>query len=219
MSIISRKWRTWKHGRKFTKIGKGCRFPGKRLTVDGHVELGDHCRIRDNVILRTNDDGRIVFGERSGCSFYCIFEATELIQIGARTGIAEFTVIRDSHHMVIGTDRHWRLTPLVAQPVIIGTDCLIGSGCYIMPGVTIGDGAVIQARSLVQNNVGPYEVWAGNPARRLCHRTENVPAPLLRQCQKLMEEHGFKEDRYVADPKAKPGDPRRGDRIGAGDDD
>ena len=187
--------------------------------MNGHVELGDYCRIRDHAILRTTDGGRITFGDRSGCSFYCVIEATELIQIGARTGIAEFTVIRDSHHMVIGTQRHWRLAPLVAKPIIIGTDCLIGSGCYIMPGVTIGDGAVIQAMSLVQNNVGPYEVWAGNPARRVIHRTEGVPAPVLRQCQHLMEEQGFKEDRYMADPMAQPGDPKRQGPADAGDDD
>ena len=65
-----------------------------------------------------------------------------------------------------------------------------------MPGVTIGDGAVVQACSLVMKNIGPYEVWAGNPARRVCHRTENVPEAIQRECNELIEKFGLKEDRY-----------------------
>ena len=203
MNILIQKWRNLKHGRKFAKLGKGCRFPGRFLEVDGHVELGDYCRIRDNVVMRTSGQGKIVFGNNSGCSYYCIFEATQLIQIGARSAIAEFGVLRDSNHMVIGTDLHWRTTPLIARPIIIGTDCLIGSRCYILPGVTIGDGAVIQAGSVVDKNVGPYEVWAGNPARRVCHRTENIPERLRRECEELIAQYGVKKDRHGVDPRAR----------------
>ena len=196
MNSLLRRWRTWRHSRKFTKIGKGCRFKGAHLEVVGHVEMGDFSRCRDNCVLRTNGEGKIIIGSRSGLSYFCIIEATRLVQIGDRTGIAEFTVIRDSNHLVYGTDAHWRFTPLIAQPVIIGNDCLIGSRCYIMPGVTIGDGAVIQAGSLVTRNVGPYEIWAGMPAKKISHRTENVNAGLLRQSQELLEQYGVKEDRY-----------------------
>jgi acetyltransferase-like isoleucine patch superfamily enzyme len=48
---------------------------------------------------------------------------------------------------------------------IIGNDVWIGQDVLILSGVTIGDGAVIAARSVVTKNVGPYELWAGNPAR------------------------------------------------------
>ncbi len=34
-----------------------------------------------------------------------------------------------------------------------------------MPGVTIGDGAIIAARSLVNQDVPPYAMVAGTPAR------------------------------------------------------
>ncbi|MBP9753254.1 MAG: CatB-related O-acetyltransferase [Proteobacteria bacterium] len=48
---------------------------------------------------------------------------------------------------------------------IIGNDVWIGAESMIMPGVQIGDGAVIAARSVVTKNVGPYEIWGGNPAK------------------------------------------------------
>lgn len=197
MGALVRAWRTVVHGRKFAKKGKHCRFPAKYLEVDGHVELGDYCRFRNNVILRTHGDGKIIFGDRSGCSYYCILEATTRIQIGSFTGIAEFTVIRDSNHFVYGTEEHWRYTPLVAEPIVIGDHCLIGSRCYIMPGVTIGDGAVIQAGSIVTKDVGSYEIWAGAPARRIAHRTQNVPESRMRMFHELVGKYGVSRDRYV----------------------
>lgn len=199
MNAVLRMVRTWRHSRKFAKLGKHCRFPGKYLHVDGHVELGDHCRFRDNVILRTHGNGKIVFGDRSGASFYCIIEATSLVQIGSFTGIAEFTVIRDTDHLVYGTAEHWRYTPQISKPVIIGENCLIGSRVYIGPGVTIGDGAVIAPGSVITRDIGAYEIWAGYPARKVAHRTENVPEARMRQFRELIAQYGFKEDRYIPD--------------------
>lgn len=196
MNSITRAYRTWKHSRKFAKLGKGCRFPGKYLHVDGHVELGDYCRFRDNVILRTHKNGRIVFGDRSGASFYCIIEATNLVQIGNFTAMAEFCVIRDTDHVVYGTKVHWRYTPQIAKPIIIGDNCLIGSRVYIGPGVTIGEGAVIASGSVVSKDIGPYEIWAGYPARKVAHRTENVSPQKLREYEELVAEFGVREDRH-----------------------
>ncbi|MFP4171402.1 MAG: acyltransferase [Candidatus Hydrogenedentota bacterium] len=197
MSSLVRMWRNWRHGLKFAKKGKRCRFPHKYLEVDGHVELGKYCRFRNNVILRTRGEGKIVFGDRSGCSHYCIIESTKLVQIGNYTGIAEFTVIRDTNHLVYGTKEHWRYTPLIARPIIIGDSCLIGSRCYIMPGVTIGDGAVIQAGSIITKDVGSYEIWAGAPARKVAHRTENVPPSKQKLFEELVAQHGIGKDRYM----------------------
>ncbi|WP_305852961.1 CatB-related O-acetyltransferase [Georgenia sp. TF02-10] len=49
---------------------------------------------------------------------------------------------------------------------VVGNDVWIGRDATIMPGVTIGDGAVLGAHSIVTKDVAPYEVVAGNPARR-----------------------------------------------------
>jgi len=197
MASVVRMWRTWKHGRKFAKKGRHCRFPAKYLEVDGHVEIGNYCRFRNNVVLRTHDNGKIVFGDRSGCSYFCIIEAAELVQIGMGTGIAEHTVIRDTNHMVYGTNINWRLTPHITKPVIIGDHVLIGSHCYISPGVTIGDGAVVGACSFVTKDIGPYEIWAGNPARRVAHRTKDLSQKQLEESQRLIQKYGISTDRYT----------------------
>lgn len=53
---------------------------------------------------------------------------------------------------------------------IIGNDVWIGAEAMIIPGIKIADGAVIGARAVVTRNVGPYEIWAGNPARLIKKR-------------------------------------------------
>ncbi|GAB3022544.1 acetyltransferase [Nocardioides flavus (ex Wang et al. 2016)] len=47
----------------------------------------------------------------------------------------------------------------------IGNDVWIGHRAMILSGVTVGDGAVIGAGSVVRQNVPPYAIVAGNPAR------------------------------------------------------
>ena len=54
--------------------------------------------------------------------------------------------------------------PKTKGDVIIGNDVWVGGEAMIMSGVQIGDGAVIGARSLVNKNIPPYTIAAGNPA-------------------------------------------------------
>lgn len=51
------------------------------------------------------------------------------------------------------------------QETHIGNDVWIGSHCLIRAGVRIGHGAVIGMGAVLTHDVGPYEIWAGNPAR------------------------------------------------------
>ncbi len=58
---------------------------------------------------------------------------------------------------------------LVTAPVTIGRRVTVGIMAVILPGCTIGDGAVIAAGAVLSKHarVGPGEVWAGVPARRV----------------------------------------------------
>jgi len=51
------------------------------------------------------------------------------------------------------------------QPVHIGKNVWVGFDVCILPGVQIGEGAIVGARSVVQENVDPYTIVGGNPAR------------------------------------------------------
>jgi acetyltransferase-like isoleucine patch superfamily enzyme len=58
--------------------------------------------------------------------------------------------------------------------VRIGSDVWIGAGVCILRGVTIGDGAVVGAGSVVKNDISPYDVVAGSPARLIRKRSAKV---------------------------------------------
>jgi virginiamycin A acetyltransferase len=49
--------------------------------------------------------------------------------------------------------------------IAVGNDVWLGTECLVLPGVTIGHGAVVGARAVVTEDVPPYGVVAGNPAR------------------------------------------------------
>ena len=63
-----------------------------------------------------------------------------------------------------------RITPKIEDlpfkgDTVVGNDVWIGYDSLIMPGVKIGDGAIIAARSVVVNDVAPYTIAGGNPAK------------------------------------------------------
>lgn len=60
--------------------------------------------------------------------------------------------------------------PVSRGNVVIGNDVWIGHRASILSGVTIGDGAVIGAESVVVNDVEPYSIVSGNPARLIRKR-------------------------------------------------
>lgn len=54
--------------------------------------------------------------------------------------------------------------------IVIGSDVWIGAGVTILSGVTVGVGAVVGAGSIVTHDIPPYEIWAGNPAKKIRNR-------------------------------------------------
>lgn len=57
--------------------------------------------------------------------------------------------------------------------VVIGNDVWIGQEALILSGVTIGHGAVVGARAVVADDVEPYSIVAGNPARLIRKRFDD----------------------------------------------
>lgn len=87
----------------------------------------------------------------------------EKITIGFQCAIGRNVMIMDfdAHKIYYESGKE----NMVTAPVIIGDHVWIGAGATILKGVTIGDGAVIGAGSVVTQDVEPYTIVAGNPAR------------------------------------------------------
>lgn len=62
----------------------------------------------------------------------------------------------------------------------IGNDVWIGEGVFIMEGVRVGDGAIVAARAVVSQDVKPYTIVGGIPARVIRERfPESLAQELL----------------------------------------
>lgn len=63
--------------------------------------------------------------------------------------------------------------------VIIGHHVWIASGVTILPGVEIGDGAVVASGSVVSKSVEEKTIMAGNPARKIRDRQNDLSYKLF----------------------------------------
>ncbi len=119
-------------------IGEYALVHGARIICDAEVEIGAYSLISWNVVLM--DTYRVPFSLAQ--------RRRELEQVSNRRPRA------------LEAD-------VPARPVRVGRNVWIGFDACVLPGVTIGEGAVVGARSVVVDDVPPYTVVAGNPARVL----------------------------------------------------
>jgi acetyltransferase-like isoleucine patch superfamily enzyme len=55
--------------------------------------------------------------------------------------------------------------PERSMPVVLEDNCWVGFGAVIMPGVCLGQGCVVGCKTVITNDVPPYAVVTGSPAR------------------------------------------------------
>ncbi|MEJ6784359.1 DapH/DapD/GlmU-related protein [Aminobacter sp. Piv2-1] len=153
--------------------------------------LGRHVAIGERVVLREVTVGDYSYFERHAEAIYTTIGKFCSIAANTRINALEHPMERLTTHKVsyrpneyfryLGVDSDFRERRR-AKPVTVGNDVWIGHGAVIMPGVTIGNGAVIGANSVVTRDVGPFEVFAGVPARRLKMR---FPAEIVARIEAL----------------------------------
>lgn len=89
------------------------------------------------------------------------------------------------------------------KKTIIGHDVWIGNNCLIKQGVKIGSGAVIGMGSVVTKDVRPYTIVAGNPAKIIRKRFDDIIIDRLLDIEwwNLNESELSKYAKYIRDPK------------------
>lgn len=75
------------------------------------------------------------------------------------------TVITNSHKRVLGSFRIENSQEDFDQDIVVDEDVLIGANVTLMDGCHIGRGATIGAGAVVRNDVPPYAIVVGNPAK------------------------------------------------------
>jgi acetyltransferase-like isoleucine patch superfamily enzyme len=140
----------------------------RELVAKGVVTMGQHTYGTPKIRVWGDSAGHLLGGRVAIGSFVSIASDVEIFT-GGEHRIDWVTTY--PLRIVFGlpgayTDGH----PASKGDVVIGNDVWIGSGVRIMSGVTVGDGAVIAAGALVTNDVRPYAVVGGVPAREVRRR-------------------------------------------------
>lgn len=112
------------------------------------------------------DRPTLEIGDGSVVRPYVHIGAASRITLGRRVGLSPMVLVTDHEHDIrdpndsILTNRR-----IVASPVTLEDDVFVGERAAILKGVTIGRCSVIGANSVVKDDIPPYSIAVGLPAR------------------------------------------------------
>lgn len=140
------------------RLGKGtCLYAGTMFDVgpNGRVSIGDYVLLNGAMIIC---DAAVEIGDYALISWNVVFMDNYRLPWNATERRSELERVprRNPRRIESRTE---------AKPVRVAANVWIGFNTCILPGVTIGEGAIVGARSLVLEDVAPYTVVGGNPAR------------------------------------------------------
>jgi abequosyltransferase len=145
--------------------------PPARVTSPECIFIGDGVVIHEHAWISVvaavpGVTPRLVIGDGTLIDRLLHIACVGEIEIGPDVMVAERVLIGDTYHEYQDVTR-----PVIEQPmapprkVTIGRGVAIGLGSCIMPGVTIGENAYIAVGTVVNRDVPPRTVVAGNPGR------------------------------------------------------
>lgn len=143
----------------------GCSSPYKHISIEGPGRIEQQLSIW---IAEEKDAApKLKIGKNIFIGRNCYLGVYNSLSIGDSVMIGAYCYITTANHRFERRDLTMNQQGFSSAPVHIGSDVWIGAHSTILPGVSIGDGAIIAAGSVVNQNVPPYEIWGGVPAKML----------------------------------------------------
>lgn len=163
------------------RLGHGVRIePNVGFKHLETFEVGDGVFFGSQAFLQGRFDGRFIIGDHVWIGPQSYFDARDLI-IEDRVGWGPGAKVLGSTHTGIPNDIPIIQTDLVIKPVRIGAWADIGTNAVILPGVTVGRGSIVGAGAVVTEDVPPFAIVAGVPARFLRWREGYNPEQEIQQ--------------------------------------
>lgn len=110
------------------------------------------------------------FGENISIHDFCYLDAVGGLRIGNNVRIAHNCSLITGQHRYDVPNKTIYESGYKFSKISLGNDIWIGTGAVILPGAEIGDGVVIGANSVVNNNIESHSVVGGIPARKIKRR-------------------------------------------------
>lgn len=144
------------------RFGRDCRLGGPAY-ISGST-IGDHSYIEVGCRISATDMGR--FCAVAPYSFIGLAEHPTRSFVSTHPMF--YRRLPEHGYDLIDEDIHHEM-----PRTRVGNDVWVGAGVCIKSGIEIGDGAVVGAGAVVTRDIGPYEVHAGVPARRIRQRFDD----------------------------------------------
>ena len=135
---------------------------------EGRLEIGEGTLLEPDVWLTTGDEGRIRIGEGTFLNIAVMVAAADLVEIGDHCMFANGCFVTDSNHRFDDPDKPITWQGFTSKgPTRIGDNVWCGANVVVTSGVTVGERSVIGANSVVTQDIPPYSIAAGAPAKVL----------------------------------------------------
>jgi acetyltransferase-like isoleucine patch superfamily enzyme len=137
-----------------------------RGSVEG-LSIGAAALVSRETILSCKE-GAISIGARANLGWRCVVSSVGGIVIGEAALLAGGCYIGGGRYHLSDRGRSIAEQGSYSRgPVTIGPGCWIGARAVILDGVQVGEGAVIAAGAVVTDDVAPFTIVGGVPARTI----------------------------------------------------
>ena len=167
--VLGLRYLWWFKVRNRHVVTHGMVFLGRRTEVRctrglARMELGRWVWIGNGNSIRCHEGSlrigdKVVFGTSNTVNAYLD------VEIGEGSLVADWVYVADFDHRYDDPDTPIRKQGIRTSPVRIGADCWIGEKATVLRGATVGRGSVVGAHAVVRDDIPPYSVAVGVPAR------------------------------------------------------
>lgn len=169
---VQSRLRRWLYLMQGYQINKMSALGKVSIVGTGRVVIGPQTTIEDYVMVKSlggNDQAGLHVGKHCFIGSHTVINCCLSVRIHDNVMIA-------AGCQIIDTDHGFKEQRLIfeqktrSEEIVIEEGAWIGGNSTILRGVRIGSGSVIGAGSVVTKSVPDFQVWAGVPAKFLCHR-------------------------------------------------
>jgi acetyltransferase-like isoleucine patch superfamily enzyme len=169
------------------KIAKNCTIAGlSNISIGSNVIIDSFCSI-----IATGIDGKLELGSYVHIGGFCHILANGGVEINDFSGLSQGVKIYSKNDDYSGDSLTNSTIPekyknMKKGSVAIKEHVIIGANSIILPNVIIDTGVSIGALSLVTTNLESWNIYFGNPLRKLGKRSDGL---LLKKKEFLKELH------------------------------
>ena len=128
------------------------------------IDIGDNVFVGRNTIIYCQN-GDVEIGDNANIGSNCQIFSARRVQIGNNVLIAAYTYLVGGGHIYKDPDIPVIEQGRTASGIEIGDNVWLGASVKVLDGVSIGEGAIIAAGAVVTEDIPPFAIAGGIPAK------------------------------------------------------